>query len=62
MKSLAASSRHRFHRPSELLPEFLDTVDSHGQTDRLSMSSKANKQVPKRSQSLDQVDTRDTSS
>ena len=62
MKSLAASSRHRFHRLSKLLPEIIDTVDSHGQTDRLSMSSEAKKQFPKRSQSLYQVDTRDASS
>jgi hypothetical protein len=41
------SSQHRFYRPNELLPEFLDTLDGHRQTDGLSLSSKAKKQFPK---------------
>jgi len=36
-----------------LVVSFLDAVDSHRQTDRLSMSSEAKKQFPKRSQSFD---------
>jgi hypothetical protein len=49
-------------QPSELLPEFLDVFNSHGQTARLSESPKAKQQFPERLQSFDQVDTRDASS